>query len=438
MGLGRKDTIDMTTESETTTEELGREGLPVIDDAMLDRLMAQVDAEGLELLGPDGILTELTSRIMNKAMEAELTDHLGYEKGEVAGWGSGNVRNGSYPKTVLTDAGGIPISVPRDRNGSFEPQLIPKRQRRIAGFNDLVIGLVARGMTVRDVQAHIAEVYQVDISPELVSKITDAILPELREWQQRPLDAIYPILYLDAIVVKVRTDGHVRNRPVYIALGVDTDGRKQVLGLWLGVGDEGAKYWLGILTELRNRGVVDVLVACCDGLTGFDDAIEAVWPQTVIQTCVVHLIRNTIRYISWKDRKAITKALKPIYQAPTEDAARHALDDFELEWGDTYPAVVDLWRRNWERFTPFLEFDPAIRKIIYTTNAIESLNYQLRKVTKTRGHFPTDDAVYKILYLAIRNIGHQRGGDLGTGTQGWKQALNAFAIAFPGRLELTP
>jgi putative transposase len=408
---------------------------PVIDDEALDRLMDRVEGEGLELLGPDGVLTELTSRIMNRALEAEMTDHLGYERGDRAGWGSGNNRNGTYDKTVLTDAGGIPIQVPRDREGSFEPQLIPKGQRRISGFNDLVIGLVARGMTTRDVRAHVADVYQVDISAELVSRITDAVLPELREWQSRPLDPIYPILYLDAIVVKVRTDGRVRNRPVYIALGVDMEGRKHVLGLWLGAGDEGAKFWLGVLTELRNRGVTDVLVACCDGLSGFGDAIEAVWPQTVVQTCVVHLIRNSIRYCSWKDRKKVTAALRPIYQAPTTDAASKALDDFGAEWGDTYPAIVELWRRNWERFSPFLDFDPAIRRIIYTTNAIESLNYQLRKVTKTRGHFPTDDSALKILYLAIRNIGHHRGGELGTGTHGWKQALNAFAIAFPGRLE---
>lgn len=287
----------MTTESDKKMEEPGR---PVIDDEMLDRLMAQVDAEGLELLGPDGMLTELTSRIMNRALEVEMTDHLGYEKGDTTGWGSGNVRNGSYPKSVLTDAGGIPIEVPRDRQGTFEPALVPKHQRRIAGFNDLVIGLVARGMTVRDVQAHIADVYNVEISPELVSKITDAVIPELREWQSRPLDRMYPILYLDAIVVKVRTDGQVRNRPVYIALAVDLEGQKHVLGLWLGTGDEGAKYWLGVLTELHNRGISDVLIACCDGLTGFGDAIEAVWPHTVVQTCVVHLIRNTIRFISWK------------------------------------------------------------------------------------------------------------------------------------------
>jgi putative transposase len=374
---------------------------------------------------------------MNRALETEMTHHLGSEKGDPAGWGSGNNRNGGYEKNVLTDAGGIPVRVPRDRDSSFEPALIPKHKRRLSGFNDLVIGLVARGMSTRDVQAHIADVYQVDISAELVSKITDAIVPELTEWQNRPLDPVYPILYLDAIVVKVRTDGRVRNRPVYIALAVDLDGRKQVLGLWLGSGDEGSKFWLAVLTELKNRGVDDVLIACCDGLSGFPDAIEAVWAETVVQTCVVHLIRNTIRYVSWKDRKKVTAALRPVYQAATADAAASTLDEFAVEWGDQYPAVVQLWQRNWNRFIPFLEFDPAIRKIIYTTNAIESLNYQLRKVTKTKGHFPTDDAVLKILYLAIKNIGTQRGGALGSGTLGWKRALNAFAIAFPGRLEPT-
>jgi len=410
---------------------------PVIDDELVDRLMAQVDAEGLELLGPDGVLTELTSRILSRGLEVEMTDHLGYEKGDPAGWGSGNNRNGSYAKTVQTDAGTVPVEMPRDRNATFEPQLIPKHQRRLSGFNELVISLVARGMTVRDTQAHLQEVYGVEVSPELISKVTDAVLPELRAWQQRPLDAVYPILYLDAISVKVRSDHIVVNRPVYIAMAVDVDGRKHVLGLWLGKGDEGAKFWLGVLSELKNRGVGDVLVACCDGLTGFGDAIEAVWPNTTVQTCVVHLIRNSIRYCSWKDRKAVVKALRPIYQAPSIDAAVDALDGFDAEWGDRYPAIVDLWRRNWERFTPFLGFDAAIRKIIYTTNAIESLNYQLRKVTKARGHFPTGDAVLKILYLAIRNIGNHRGGELGTGTHGWKQALNAFAITFPGRLDPT-
>jgi len=391
---------------------------PLIDDATLDRLMAQVDAEGLELLGPDGVLTELTSRIMNRAMQTELTDHMGYEPGDPAGWGSGNNRNGSSAKTVLTDAGSIPVTVPRDRNGTFEPKLIPKHQRRLNGLNDLIILLISRGMTTRDVQAHIADVYQVEISAALVSKITDSILPELRAWQSRPLDHMYPIIYLDAIIVKVRTDAHVVNRPVYIALGIDLDGCKHVLGLWISKGDEGAKYWLGVLTEIRNRGVNDVCVVYTDGLSGFADAIETVWPKATVQTCVVHLIRNSIKYGGYQHRKAVTRALRPIYTAPTIDAAVEASNAFEIEWGIRYLAIVDLWKRSWERFIPFLSFHPAIRKIIYTTNAIESMNYQLRKVTKTRGHFPTDDAVLKIFFLAICDIGHNRGGELGTRTQG--------------------
>lgn len=420
-----------------TESEMKQVPGPVIDEATLDRLMAQIDAGGLELLGPDGVLTELTSRIMNRAMQTELTDHLGYEAGDPAGRGSGNNRNGTSPKTVLTDVGAVPVQVPRDRNGEFEPKLIPKHQRRLNGFNDIVISLVARGMSTRDVQAHIADAYQVEISAELVSKITDAVLPELRAWQSRPLDSMYPIVYLDAIVVKVRADSHVVNRPVYIAMGIDLDGAKHVLGLWLGNGGEGAKFWLGTLTEIRNRGVGDVCIVCCDGLTGFPEAIEAVWPQATVQTCVVHLIRNSIKYCSFGDRRGVVKALKPIYTAPTIDAASDALDAFEIEWGGRYPAIVDLWRRAWERFIPFLAFDPAIRKVIYTTNAIESLNYQLRKVTKTKGHFPTDDAVLKIFYLAICNIGNHRGGELGTNTPGWKQALNAFTIAFPDRIDIT-
>ncbi len=356
----------MTTDGEMMNEPVR----PVIDDELLDRLMAQVDEEGLELLGPDGVLTELTSRILSRGLEVEMDDHLGYEKGDPAGWGSGNNRNGSYQKTLQTDAGTVGVEMPRDRNASFEPQLIPKHQRRLSGFNELVISLVARGMTVRDTQAHLQEIYGVEVSPELISKVTDAVMPELRAWQSRPLDAVYPVLYLDAIVVKVRSDHVVVNRPVYIAMAIDVDGQKHVLGLWLGKGDEGAKFWLGVLTELKNRGVSDVLVACCDGLTGFGDAIESVWPQATVQTCVVHLIRNSIKYCSWKDRKAVTKALKPIYQAPSIEAAAEALNDFEAEWGDRYPAIVDLWRRNWERFTPFLAFDAAIRKIIYTTDVI--------------------------------------------------------------------
>jgi putative transposase len=421
----------------TTTSDADRFDDPVIDEATLDALMCRVDAEGLELLGPDGVLTEITSKIMNRALETEMADHLGYERGDPAGEGSGNNRNGHYDKTVLTDAGAIPIRVPRDRNGEFDPQLVPKHQRRLGGFNDLICGLMSRGMSTRDICAQMADTYQVNISPELVSKITDAIMPEVRAWLNRPLDACYPIVYMDAIVVKVRTDGRVINRPCYIALGIDLQGHKHVLGLWLGQGGEGAKYWLQVCTEIRNRGVADIMIVCVDGLTGFGEAIEAVWPQATVQTCVVHLIRGSIRYCSWADRKKVSADLRQVYAALDETEAGHALDAFDEIWGDRYPAITELWRRNWERFTPFLAFDEQIRKVIYTTNAIESLNYQLRKVTKTRGSFPTDDAVYKLLYLAIGNIGHNRGGDLGTGTSGWQRALNALTIAYPGRIDYT-
>jgi putative transposase len=421
----------------TERDDLTGGGRPVIDEATLDELMSRIDEDGLELLGPEGVLTELTSKIMNRALEAEMTDLLGYERGDTAGWGSGNNRNGHSSKTVLTDAGAVPVVVPRDRNGEFEPVTVPKHRRRLSGFNEMVCALLSRGMTTRDICGQLEDTYGVQISPELVSKITDAILPEVRDWQNRALDPVYPVMYLDAIVVKVRTDGRVTNRPCYLALGIDLDGEKHVLGMWLGDGGEGAKFWLKVCTELKNRGIDDVMIVCCDGLTGFGDAIEAVWPQATVQTCVVHLIRNSIRFCSYKDRRAVAKALKPIYRATTVEAAQAAFTEFETEWGDRYAGIVDLWSRSWDRFIPFLDFNSDIRKIIYTTNAIESMNYQLRKVTKTRGSFPTDDAVYKILYLAIDNIGHHRGGQLGSHTQGWRQALNAFAIAFPGRINPT-
>ena len=313
--------------------------------------------------------------------------------------------------------------------------MVPKHSRRLDGFNNLVCGLLSRGMTTRDICSQLQDTYGVEISASQVSAISDAILPELEEWRTRALDSLYPIMYLDAIVVKIRTDGKVINRPCYLGLGINLDGEKHVLGMWLGDGGEGAKFWLGVCAELANRGVQDVLIVSCDGLTGFPEAIEATWPEATVQTCTVHLIRNSIRYCSFKDRRAVAGALKPIYKAADRDAAEDALDDFEIEWGDRYPAIVDLWRRNWERFVPFLDFVPEIRKIIYTSNAIESMNYQLRKVTKTRGSFPTDQACYKLLFMAIDNIGHHRGGQLGTHTQGWKRALNAFTIAFPGRIE---
>jgi len=431
------------TDNDTTTDDAeevtadAADAAGVVPDELIDAVMANVDANGVELLGPDGVLAELTKRILERGLSEELTDHLGYESGDPAGRGSGNNRNGTTPKTVLTEIGAIDLDIPRDRNGSFEPQLVPKGTRRLAKFNENIVHLYARGMSTRDIRRELARMYGVEVSPALISKVTDGILEELNDWQQRPLDAVYPIIYIDALVVKVRTDGTVINRAAYLAVGVDVEGRKHVLGVWLGDGDEGAKFWLTVLTELRHRGVEDVLLVCCDGLKGLPEAIEATWPQALVQTCVIHLIRASLRFCSWKDRKAITKALRPIYTAATLEAAEDAMDTFELEWGDRYPGIIKTWRAAWEQFTPFLRFPPEIRKVVYTTNLVESVNYQLRKVTKTRGHFPTDTSALKLLRLAARNISDKRGGDLGTGTRGWHQALNQFEIHFPGRLGIT-
>jgi putative transposase len=408
-----------------------------VPDEVIEAVMANVDANGLELLGPDGVLAELTKRLLERGLAEELTEHLGYEAGDPAGRGSGNNRNGTTPKTVLTEIGAVELDVPRDRNGTFEPKLVPKGARRLEGFNQNIIHLYARGLSTRDIRRELGRMYGVEVSPALISRVTDGIVDELADWQARPLDAVYPILYIDALVVKVRTSGTVVNRAAYLAVGVDTDGRKHVLGVWLGDGGEGAKFWLSVLTEVRNRGVSDVLLVCCDGLKGLPEAIEATWPKALVQTCVIHLIRASLRFCSWKDRKAVTAALRPIYTAPSLDAAADALDDFELTWGDRYPGIVKVWRAAWEQFTPFLRFPPEIRKIVYTTNMVESINYQLRKISKTRGHFPTDQAALKLLRLAARNISDRRGGDLGTGTWGWKHALNALEIHFPGRLGLT-
>jgi len=408
---------------------------PKVDPELVERLMADA-GDGVELLGPDGLLSEMTKAVIERALKTELTVDLGYDPGDPAGRGSGNSRNGSYPKTVLTDIGAIDIDVPRDRNGTFEPKLVPKGTTRLAGFNERVIALYARGMTVRDVQAHLREIYGVEVSADLISTITDAVLDELREWQNRPLDAMYPVIYLDAIVCKVRHDGAVRNKAAHIAIGVDVEGRKHVLGVWIETA-EGAKFWLRVITELRNRGIEDVLFVCCDGLKGLPESIEAVWPQASVQTCVVHLVRASLRFVSYKDRKAVVGALKPIYRAANVDVAVEMLDVFEATWGKRYPGIVKTWRDAWERFVPFLDYPPEIRTVIYTTNAIESLNYQLRKVTKTRGHFPTDQALMKLLYLAIRNLGRaDRFGDTSTATWHWRAALNQLELFFPGRLRL--
>ena len=420
----------------STENDVTESSTPLVPVEVLNDLMAQVESEGAELLGPDGLLSQVTKAVLERALEEELTGYLGYDKHDPAGRGSGNSRNGTSPKVLLTEAGAVDLDIPRDRNGDFEPQIVPKGTTRLKGFNDRIVSLYARGMTVRDVQAHLEEIYGVDVSPDLISKVTDAVWDELQEWRNRPLEAMYPIVYIDALMIKIR-DGVVGNRPAYLAVGVDLEGRKHVLGIWIGDSKgEGSKFWLSVLSELKNRGVTDVLIVCCDGLKGLPDAIEAVWPQATIQTCVVHLLRASFRYAAWDTRPKIAAGLRPIYTAVSIDAALEALDTFEADWGTKYPAIVRLWRDSWEVFTPFLAYPPEIRRVVYTTNMIESINYQLRKVTKNRGHFPTEKAALKLLCLATRNITTERGGVSGTGTQGWKACLNAMAIYFPGRINI--
>lgn len=402
---------------------------------LIEELLAR--SEGRELLGEGGLLQQLTKQLLETALETEMTDHLGYERGDVAGRGSGNSRNGTSAKRVHTDIGTVDLDVPRDRNGEFAPQIVPKRTRRLEGFNERIIALYARGMTVRDIQAHLAEMYDVEVSPELISKVTDAVLEDAREWQNRPLEPVYAAIYLDAIVCKVRDHGVVARKAAYLAIGIDSAGYKDVLGIWIDQA-EGAKFWLKICNELANRGVADVIFVIVDGLKGLPEAIESVWPHAIVQTCVIHLVRGSLRYASWKDRKAISAALKEIYRAPNEAAAHEALERFEQRYSDRFPAIGRLWRDAWDRFVPMLDYPPEIRRVLYTTNMIESLNYQLRKITRNRGHFPTDDALFKLLYLGVRNVLEKkaRPGLKGPTTLGWKEALNQFGMFFPGRLDL--
>ena len=426
----------------------------MVEAGLLDQLFEQIDDGGLQLTGEGGFLPEMIKAVLERGLQAELSEHLGYEKGDPGGRGSPNSRNGFTPKTLSSEVGQVPLDTPRDRAGTFDPRLVPKGARRVGGLDEMIISLYAGGMTIRDIQHHLARTIGTELSPDTISKITDAVLEEVREWQSRPLEEIYPIIYLDALVVKVRDGHHVRNRSAHIAVGVDLDGVKHVLGIWVQA-TEGAKFWAGVCAELRNRGIRDVLIVCCDGLTGLPDAIEATWPQATVQTCTVHLIRASMRFVSYSDRKKVAAALRPIYTAPTADAAAAALEEFEAsELGAKYPATVAAWRNAWERFIPFLAFPPELRRIIYTTNSIESLNYQLRKIIKNRGHFPNDDAVVKLLWLAIRNIEDKRArerakekgqpkgtrkapGHLveGQTVQGWKAALGALALTYPDRLE---
>ena len=400
-----------------------------IKQELLDELL-----EGYEkpedLLGENGILQELKKALVEKALGAELTHHLGYEKGSPPSRKATNTRNGHGKKKVKGSEGEMEISVPRDRNGTFEPQLIKKGQRRFDGFDDKIISMYARGMTVREIQGHLKELYGVAVSPDLISKVTDAVLEEVREWQNRPLDAVYPLVIFDAIRVKVRDEGVVKNKAVYLALGMNLDGIKEVLGLWIEQ-TEGAKFWLRVMTELKNRGVHDVLIAAVDGLKGFPEAIASVFPKAQVQTCIVHMVRHSLRFVPWKDRKQVATDLKAIYRAENENMAETRLSEFEGKWDKKYPTIGQSWRRNWEQIIPFLAYPEEIRKIIYTTNAIESLNRSLRKAVKTRGHFPNDQAATKLLYLAIKNLTAK----WKMPPRSWKAALNQFAILFDERLQ---
>lgn len=402
---------------------------------LVDQLMDAVGPD-IELNGPDGLLASLQKAVLERALDAELTEHLGYERGDAAGNGSGNSRNGTTPKTLHTETGSIDLEVPRDRAATFNPLIVPKGTTRLDGFNDRIISLYASGMTVRDIQGHLAEMYQVEVSPDMISRVTDAVHAEVKEWQARPLDRVYPVIWVDAIVCKVREEGVVRNKSAYLVLAVDVAGRKQVLGIWVQA-TEGAKFWLHVLNELRNRGVEDVLVLVCDGLTGLPDVAETVWPAVWVQTCIVHLVRNSLALCSYKDRRRVAADLKAIYRADSEAAAAAALDEVEAAWAFKYPGIIRMWRDKWERVIPFLAFPVEIRKVVYTTNALESVNYQLRKVTRNRGHFPNDDALIKLLYLAIRKMErHGRRGMGGNSAYSWTQALNQFHIYFPGRLDV--
>ena len=419
----------------------------------LDELFAKIDSGEIELTGDGGFIPGLIKATLERGLQAELTSHLGYEKGDPAASEVSNSRNGTTPKKVATTTGDIDLAIPRDRDGSFTPTLVPKGSRRLSGLDEMIISLYAGGMTVRDIGHHLASTIGTELSHETISNITDAIAEEILEWQARPLEAFYPVVYLDAIVVKVRDGAHVINKSAHIAVGVDMDGIKHVLGIWIQT-SEGAKFWAGVCAELANRGVRDVLIVCCDGLTGLPDAIEATWSQATVQTCVVHLIRASMRFVSYSDRKAVAKALKPMYTAANAKSAREAFAAFQdSAWGKKYPHAVATWDSAWERFTPFLAFPPEVRRVIYTTNAIESLNYQLRKVTKNRGHFPNDDAVTKLLWLAICNIEDKRARERakergkpaaerkakprlveGQVVTNWKQALAQLAMAYPDRI----
>jgi putative transposase len=399
----------------------------LLPDEVLDELLAGAQGEE-EIVGPGGLLSQLTKRLVERAMEVELTDHLGYEPHLEPPGGAGNARNGSTPKTLITEQGAVRIDSPRDRNGTFEPQIVRKRQRRFEGFDEKILALYSRGLSTRDIEAHLAEIYGVKIGRDLISKVTDAVMDDARAWQSRPLDDVYPVVFLDALVLKIRDGGSVQRRACYLALAINMDGEREVLGMWFQA-NEGAKFWMQVLTDLKQRGVQDILIACVDGLKGFPEAIEATFPLTTVQTCIVHLIRHSLKYVPRKQYEQVTKDLRPIYTATCADAALVALEAFEEKWGQQLPVIGQAWRSAWEHVTPFMAFEPEVRRVIYTTNAIEALNRQLRKAIKTKGHFPTEDAARKLIYLAIGNAVPQW-----TRTRGWTKAMLAFKIHFGDRL----
>jgi putative transposase len=401
-----------------------REKLP---DELVDELLAGARTEE-EIVGPGGLLSRLTKRLVERAMEVELTDHLGYEPHREPPGGTPNARNGSTPKTLITEHGPVRIETPRDRSGTFEPRIVRKRQRRFEGFDEKILALYSRGVSTRDIEAHLRELYGVSVGRDLISRVTDAVLEDVKAWQQRPLDDLYPVLFLDALVLKVRDGGSVQRKACYLAMAITMDGQREVLGMWFQA-TEGAKFWMQVLNDLRHRGVQDILICCVDGLKGFPEAIEAIFPQTVVQTCIVHLIRQSLRYVPRRQYDQVTKDLKPIYTAVDVDSAQEALERFDQKWGQQLPPVVKAWRENWEYVIPFMAFPPDVRRVIYTTNPIEALNRQLRKAIKTKGHFPNEEAARKLIYLALINATPKW-----TRVAGWTKALLAFKIHFGNRL----
>ena len=394
--------------------------------------MARARADGVQLIGEGGLLTGLTKSVLECALEEEISDHLGYDKHDPAGRNGGDSRNGHREKTVLTEIGPVTIEVPRDREGSFEPVIVGKRQRRLNGIDQIVLSLTARGLTTGEICAHFAEVYGASVSKDTISRITDKVIEEMTEWRNRPLDRVYPVLFIDALVVKVR-DGQVVNRPIYVVIGVTVNGERDILRLWAGDGSEGAKFWLAVLTEIKNRGVADVCIVVCDGLKGLPESINTTWNYAQVQACILHLLRNTFRYASRRDWDELARDLKPVYTAPNAEMAAARFEEFADKWTSRYPAVVNLWRAAWQEFIVFLDYDVEIRKIICSTNAIESLNARYRRAVRARGHFPTDQAALKCLYLVTRSL-DPTGRGRARWTMRWKPALNAFAITFAGRL----